>query len=146
MFLRGCKFSLERTKDKLDLFYACKSSLGSWFQDWNMDAPLFQKMLNCGFFLPLGYDQKGRQVVLLRSGALDPNTMVMEDIIKTNIAFLALVQEGNHQAQIQGMVLIDDLSGTTAKHALLFNPVIMKKALTLFQDAMPSRPQVNPTQ
>ena len=48
MFLRGCKFSIERTKEKLDLFYACKSSLGHWFQDWNIDSPLFQKMLNCG--------------------------------------------------------------------------------------------------
>ena len=47
-FLRGCKFSLERTKEKLDLYYACKASLGSWFQDWNVNSPLFQKMLNCG--------------------------------------------------------------------------------------------------
>ena len=67
----------------------------------------------------------------------------MEDIIKTNITFIEFISENNDQAQIQGMVLINDLSGTTARHALLFSPVVMKKALTLFQEAFPSRPKVS---
>ena len=142
-FLRGCKFSLERTKEKLDFYYACRSSLSSWFTDWDVDSPLFQRMLKTGFFLPLGYDRHGRQVILLRSGVLDPSTVDMEDIIKTNITFIEFISENNDQAQIQGIVLINDLSGTTARHALLFSPVVMKKALTLFQEAFPSRPKVS---
>ena len=31
MFLRGCKFSLERTKEKLDNFHAIKTSSPEWF-------------------------------------------------------------------------------------------------------------------
>lgn len=34
-FLRGCKFSLERTKEKLDFFYSVRSALPEWFNNWD---------------------------------------------------------------------------------------------------------------
>jgi len=140
-FLRGCKFSLERTKEKLEFYNACKSNLASWF-DWDAQSKLFQKMLNAGIFLPLpGYDKKGRKVVLMRQCLVDPNKMSLEDIVTSNTAFLEFIAEGDDQAQIMGLVLINDLANTTAGQAKLFNPVTAKKAITLFQEAYPSRPK-----
>ena len=42
MFLRGCKFSLERTKEKLDFHHAVRGGLPSWFADWDPRLPAVQ--------------------------------------------------------------------------------------------------------
>ena len=34
-FLRGCKYSLERTKEKLDFFNSVRAALPEWFDDWD---------------------------------------------------------------------------------------------------------------
>ena len=47
-FLRGCKFSLERSKEKLDLYNACRSNVPQWFGNWDVESPLFQKFLGWG--------------------------------------------------------------------------------------------------
>ena len=47
-FLRGCKFSLERTKEKLDLYNACRANVPNWFSCWDVESSLFQKFLGWG--------------------------------------------------------------------------------------------------
>ena len=79
----------------------------------------------------------------MRQCLVDPNKMSLEDIVTSNTAFLEFIAEGDDQAQIMGLVLINDLANTTAGQAKLFNPVTAKKAITLFQEAYPSRPKVN---
>ena len=34
-FLRGCKYSLERTKDKLDFFNSVRAALPEWYDNWD---------------------------------------------------------------------------------------------------------------
>jgi hypothetical protein len=34
-FLRGCKFSIERTKEKLDFFNSVRAALPDWFGNWD---------------------------------------------------------------------------------------------------------------
>merc|ERR1719295_2186916 len=47
-FLRGCKFSMERTKEKLDNFHAVKGELPEWFDNWDPNLPLAQVLkLRC---------------------------------------------------------------------------------------------------
>lgn len=48
-FLRGCKYSLERTKQKLDLFYTTRTLMPEMFLQRD---PLEQKMLS---IIKLGY-------------------------------------------------------------------------------------------
>ena len=79
-FLRGCKFSLERTKEKIDFYSACQANAPAWFSSWDMESPTFQKFLDWGFFLPLpGFDKHGRQVILLRSGQIVPAKTNIEE-------------------------------------------------------------------
>jgi len=141
-FLRGCKFSLERTKEKLDLYNSCRASLPDWFEPWDPSAPIFQKILNFRHFLPLpGYDCHGRQVILLRTGKLDPSKTALEEVAMCTLAFLELVNEGNIQAQIKGTVMLNDLQGAGPQHALMMNPVSAKKMVMLLQEAYPARPK-----
>ena len=47
-FLRGCKFSHERTKAKLDLYYTIKATLPDWFEDWDPEDAKIKEMLSLG--------------------------------------------------------------------------------------------------
>lgn len=46
-FLRGCKFSLERTKEKFDLYYSVRSAAPELFKVKYTD-PIFDVILNDG--------------------------------------------------------------------------------------------------
>jgi hypothetical protein len=141
MFLRGCKFSLERTKEKLDFHHTVRGNLPTWFDNWDPRQPQLQAILKTGMYLPLrGYDRHGRAVVLMRGGESDPN-MKAEDEFKVSTMVMEQAFDGDDQTTICGIVLIQDMAGMTASHALKMNPVVAKKAMTVWQDAYPARPK-----
>ncbi|XP_076029003.1 alpha-tocopherol transfer protein-like isoform X3 [Oratosquilla oratoria] len=47
-FLRGCKFSLERTKEKLDMFYTCRTAVPEWFKNRDPLDPKTKQILDLG--------------------------------------------------------------------------------------------------
>lgn len=47
-FLRGCKFSLEKAKEKLDNFYSLRSQYYSLAPFYDLDTPIFRKFHNTG--------------------------------------------------------------------------------------------------
>jgi hypothetical protein len=47
-FLRGCKFSLERTKEKLDTYYTMRTALPEFFKDRNMKSDALMELYNLG--------------------------------------------------------------------------------------------------
>jgi hypothetical protein len=47
-FLRGCKFSLEKTKAKFDLYYTVKAACPDWFQNWDPEDQKIKEMLALG--------------------------------------------------------------------------------------------------
>lgn len=48
IFLRAAKFSLERTKEKLDMFYTIKAMVPEWFENLDPKDPIMEDMLNRG--------------------------------------------------------------------------------------------------
>merc|ERR1719209_1000309 len=88
-YLRGCKFSLEKTKSKLETYYTCKAALPNFFKGRDPKDPYLNKLLNLGLMVPLpGYDSLGRKVILGRLGAWDPNKMKPEDLFKAGSMLL----------------------------------------------------------
>lgn len=47
-FLRGCKYSVEKTKQKLDIYYTARSQLPKYFKNRNVDSPHTQKLIKMG--------------------------------------------------------------------------------------------------
>jgi hypothetical protein len=48
-FLRGCKFSLERTKEKLDMYYTMRTALPDFFGERNMKkSALIREIMELG--------------------------------------------------------------------------------------------------
>ena len=57
-------------------------------------------------------------------------------------AFYELACEDNTQGQVKGIVVLNDLGQATAQHAIMFNPVMARKGITIWQEAYPARPKV----
>merc|ERR1712013_919304 len=87
-FLRGCKFSLERTKEKLDLYNTCRANVPNWFSCWDVESTLFQKFLGWGKFrTPRNLSEEGFQLILMRPGKLDPTQPnILEESFITSLA------------------------------------------------------------
>jgi hypothetical protein len=47
-FLRGCKFSLERTKEKLDMFYTLRTALPEIFKNRDPMLPHLHSIIEKG--------------------------------------------------------------------------------------------------
>lgn len=49
-FLRGCKFSLERTKEKIDMYYTARTVAPEFFGERNPFDPAIQEFLKLGYY------------------------------------------------------------------------------------------------
>lgn len=141
-FLRGCKFSLERTKQKLDMYYTCKTAVPEWFTNRDVDDPKMKQLLEMGIFLPLPKkDPLGRQVIIVRAALHDPNTTPMDQVFKANHLIVDVLNDEDESMSVSGVVQILDMAGVTAGHGFQMVPAIVKKAMTVWQEGYPIRPK-----
>lgn len=47
-FLRGCKYSLETAKHKIEQFYSLKSCIPEMWSNWDVDEPKLKKLIQMG--------------------------------------------------------------------------------------------------
>jgi len=141
-FLRGCKYSLERTKEKIDTFYSCKSACPEWFDNWdNKDEKILQ-LLHKGTYVPLnGFDKNGRSVMIMRPGVFDPAHYSIDNQLKLSFMISMIMMERMDQSTVTGFVGIQEMDNLGMGHAMQFTPSMGKKAMTIWQDAFPQRPK-----
>ncbi|CAG0895718.1 unnamed protein product [Cyprideis torosa] len=157
-FLRGCKFSLQRTKEKLDAFYTMKTVLPEFFNNRDPKQKGIQQLLQLGIkpvsldplipnvfrtYLPIpnGYDKLGRRVVIIRTGIWTPSLHKIEDVFKLSNMIMDLLLQEDEQTQVTGITGILDMAGSTMGHFAQYTPPIVKKAMTCWQDGYPTRPK-----
>ncbi|XP_046386011.1 retinol-binding protein pinta-like [Ischnura elegans] len=141
-FLRGCKFSLERTKEKIDFYYTSRTALKDFFNDRDPLRPEIQKILNLGVMLPLPEsDELGRRIFLFRSGRYDPNEFNISDICKVNFMLMDYMLMNDDSFNTAGVVSILDMSDATLAHAAQMSPTLMKQTMKCSQDGYPFRPK-----
>jgi len=141
-YIRGCKFSLEKVKLKLDGTMTLKAALPEFFSGWNPMAPQLQAILKLGPYIPLmEHDQLGRKVIVMRSGIVDPLLHKPEDVEKVSFMVGEVMAKDDEQFPITGIVVIIDMEGFTLDH-LTHRPLsITKKQMKFLTDGVPLRPQ-----
>merc|ERR1719341_2095228 len=128
-FLRGCKFSLERTKQKLDMYYTCKTAVPEWFTNRDVDDPKMKQLLEMGVLLPLPtHSNEGQTVILGRFGLYDPHKISFADIMRLCILIIDLLAYEDESVMVNGLVLICDVKGSTFAHMAAFTPTQAKKS------------------
>lgn len=140
-FLRGSKYSLERTKDKLDLYYTCRTAMPEMFADRDPQLPRNLEIIRMGMLLPLPLPMYpgGPRIVLFRPGVYDPSKYRMQDIFRINSLYMDVFMYEDDNMIVAGQVGFMDLKGASMAHFTAMSPTLIKKMMVLNQDAMPLR-------
>lgn len=140
-FLRGCKYSLEKAKQKFDLYHTLKTHIPELTKnrDPTNDKVLGAIRQGVGLPLPFLETPDSPRYMLIRPGAYDPSKYSIEDIIKISTMMMDMMMIEDDNYVIAGQVGILDFTGVSLSHFLQFNPTFIKKMTMLQQDAMPVR-------
>ncbi|KAK4010343.1 hypothetical protein OUZ56_019489 [Daphnia magna] len=141
-YLRGCKYSLEKVKKKLDMTLTLRTALPEYFSDWDPMTPENQLILSMGGILPLpGYDHLGRKVLLHRPGVNDPAKCRFEDVQRVGFMVSEILGDEDEQMFIAGMVILVDMTDFSMGHITGTPMAAMKKLMPCWEEASPIRPK-----
>lgn len=136
-FLRGCKFSLEKTKRKLDMYFTMRTACPEFFSNRDITSPELQKIASLGTIPPLpGLTPDGKRVVVLRSKERDIDTPPITDVFKL-ILMVGDVRLSAEETGVAGDVYILDASVVSAQHFSKVTPSLAKRFLVCVQEAYP---------
>ncbi|XP_061392751.1 alpha-tocopherol transfer protein-like [Musca vetustissima] len=142
-FLRGCKYSLERTKTKIDRYFTMKSKFPELFGPINVDDPKVRELLHTGtwLFLPTPLNGNGPRIGLMRNGVYPADKFAIEDVLKLIHAMQEINMIEDDYAILQGAIFIGDFGKSTMAHLMQMTPSIMKKMTVYSEEAVPLRPK-----
>ncbi|CAH0749105.1 unnamed protein product [Diatraea saccharalis] len=140
IFLRGCKYSMEKAKQKLDLYYTLRSTEPYLFNTMPT-IEYFNEIMDLGpvVHLPKPPGPAEPMVTIYRSGVYDPHKYDMLDMIKCSIIIQKIILYENDNAVVAGIRGIMDLENCTMAHFLQMSPTMAKKMTVYMQDAAPVR-------
>ncbi|KRT78511.1 CRAL-TRIO domain containing protein [Oryctes borbonicus] len=142
-FLRGCKFSLERTKEKLDMYYAMRTIIPEFFSQRDPFEPSVQELLSIGAFVPL-VKYGGRtdpKYLIFRSTVFDPEKHTAIDAFKINLMINDILMNEDDQMVIGGICVVTDMGNMSVAQMMSYTPSVMKKVMTCFEEGYPTRPK-----
>ncbi|KAI8427673.1 hypothetical protein MSG28_002137 [Choristoneura fumiferana] len=139
-FLRGCKFSLERAKEKIDLYYSMRSLAPELFAIDHRN-PKFKEILNLGLYviLPKQANPTAPRTILMRFGQYDPAKYHTLEIMSVMSIISKIIYVEDDVHMVCGGVGVMDLEGASMAHFSQMSPALMKKMTVLGQDAAPVR-------
>jgi len=138
-FLRGCKFSLERAKEKLELYHELKTHCPEMMGGGDPLKEELRYALRCGGFVPMPKPlPNGERLVIIRVAKRDTERTPQEITFRVSNMMSALWAEQDETAQVCGIVGILDLKDATLAHAISMTPTLVKKAVTCW-DGFPIR-------
>lgn len=85
-FLRGCKYSLEKAKQKYDLYYSVRSYLPELFLNRDPMEDRMSAIIKMGIGLPLPLTERpdSPRLILIRPGAFDPHKFTIQESFKVS--------------------------------------------------------------
>ncbi|XP_035787700.1 retinol-binding protein pinta-like [Anopheles albimanus] len=140
-FLRGCKYSLERAKEKIDMFYSVRTAIPELMKNRDPEEPRTLEIIRLGVGLPLPQTngEDAPRIMLIRPGVYDPKQYRIEEVIKVSTMFNDVMMLEDDNMVIGGQIGILDLANVTPAHFLQFTPTFVKKMTMMSQEGSPLR-------
>ncbi|KAG5672154.1 hypothetical protein PVAND_002307 [Polypedilum vanderplanki] len=140
-FLRGCKYSMEKTKQKLDMYYTLRHHSPEFMQDRDPEKLKVREFLKLGMMIPLPetWAPDAPRIILGSMQKYDPKDYNVEEMMKVMMLCGDLMHEEDDQMIICGQVNIVDLKNATIAHFMMWTPQLMKKMTTIMQEGSPFR-------
>ncbi|XP_034828370.1 retinol-binding protein pinta-like [Maniola hyperantus] len=140
-FLRGNKFSLERSKEKLEMYYTLRTVLPEIYQNRDPFDPKIQEILQMGHYLPSKTTETDDacRICVARFKNTSTKHLNILDVIKVcfMINEIMILEDDNYT--IAGLNTLVDLEGTGINLLLQWTPAIAKKVVTVVETAYPLR-------
>lgn len=127
-FLRGCKFSLERVKEKLDMYYTIRTAIPEFYSNRDSSDKKLQSCMKLGVTLPLPLLEtpEASRIFLIRLGSYEPSKTSVADFMKVCYMITDLLLWTDDTTSVAGHTILVDLRGITFSHLSHFSPSLMK--------------------
>lgn len=136
-FLRGCSFSMEKCKRKLDMYFTMRTACPEFFSNRDITRPELRDLcLKVQFVTFPGLTPQGRR---FSSGtALDPalDSRFLSDIFKI-VFMMGDVRLREELEGVSGDVYVLNAAFFTSRHLAHLSPTILKKFFICVQEAYP---------
>ncbi|XP_073847850.1 alpha-tocopherol transfer protein-like [Musca autumnalis] len=142
-FLRGCKYSMEKTKSKIDRYFTLKGKFPELFGAIDVDDPKYREILRTGtwLFLPTPLHGNGPRIGIMRDGVYPADQFRIEDVMRLVHAMQDIIMLEDDYAILQGAIFIGDFEKSSLAHLMQLTPSIMKKMTVFSEEAVPLRPK-----
>lgn len=139
-FIRGCKHSLERAKQKLDMYYTLRTHIPE-FSDPDPFNPKTLAILKLGVSLPLPKTESSKhpRIMLVRPGAYNAKIYTIQDVMKVSMIINDIILIEDDTNVVAGQIGIVDLANVTLDHFIQMQPAFVKRMSMMFQDGLPFR-------
>lgn len=97
------------------------------------------KNFSFGLPLPTLESPGAPRLFLVRPGIFNPKSFTIQDAMKITTMILDIELNEDDNFVVAGQVCILDLTGVSIKHFTQYNPMLIKKMMTITQDACPGR-------
>ncbi|XP_053962515.1 alpha-tocopherol transfer protein-like [Anastrepha ludens] len=140
-FLRGCKFSLEKAKSKLDWFYTLKTKYPDFYTIPDVTDPSVEERLRfgSGSLLPTPLHETGPRIMFIRAGNYPADKYTFKEIMAVAHALQELWVLEDDYATVNGFIDVLDISRLTAAHFAQHSPSVVKKMLVFAEKGLPLR-------
>ncbi|XP_011180856.3 alpha-tocopherol transfer protein-like [Zeugodacus cucurbitae] len=140
-FLRGCKFSLEKAKRKLEQYYTLRTTLPELNQHNFVNDQRLRAIIRLGvtLYLPLPLMEDGPCIMLMRPGKYNPNEFNISDMLRVSYLLQDISLISNDNMIIGGFMQIGDFADFSMAHLLQFSPTLMKRFGLYVEEGMPMR-------
>ncbi|XP_075992120.1 alpha-tocopherol transfer protein-like [Anticarsia gemmatalis] len=144
-FLRGSKFSLERCKEKMEMYYTLKTIVPEFFADKDPCGARIQEILKLGVFLPLKNCPKedAPRSCIMRLGIFDPSKYHLSDLIKVAFMVTEILMLEDDNFTVAGEEVVVDLKDVGITVLSQWTPALAKKIISCFEKALPVRMKIN---
>ncbi|XP_037813915.1 alpha-tocopherol transfer protein-like [Lucilia sericata] len=141
-YLRGSKYSLEKAKTKLDIFFTLKSKFPDLFNVTDINDARFKKIYSYGFGLPLlrPLNDHGPRIffVNFEDDIVHGQFDVPELFWVVNAMHEIIIMDDPYGC-INGMIYIWDLKNISLNMAAKFTPSFLRKMVQFYDKSLPFR-------
>ncbi|KAF5287373.1 hypothetical protein FQA39_LY15911 [Lamprigera yunnana] len=140
-FLRGCKYSLQKTKEKIDFHFTIRTLVPEFFHIRDPFAPEIQNIINAGCLLPLPKPEPkyGARIIMWNFKNANPDTMPYLNLISVFNMILDVLLKEDDDAIISGLILWSNIEECSIKYITQMTPTVLKKKLECIEKAYPFR-------
>lgn len=131
--LRGCKFSLERAKEKVDNYYAMRGAFPECYGNRFINEEFLQ-YLRLGALVPVPQTDgpDGPRVLLFRF-AWDPSKLELADVHRHQLTLYQILGIEDDNLMVSGGYVLIDFKEATFEHVVSCTPVVVKKIMSSFE-------------